>query len=200
MALQRLEVETSSFVQERRCGRILDQREVVPGEFLLEEPLAQNHERNDKRDDHQEHDTDAHQLLSPDCSVARPHVRDHNGPRAAALAHEPSRAVAVERSVSVDADAAVLALETAVCAFVYVFLTAAEFEKRTTFELEKIVPSQFSGDVSKTLSDYFGENPTEAYHCHPTKTQGSVSRFHVKLSCYYVILRVHSKTHKKLND
>lgn len=151
--MQCLEVEASSLVEQRCCGRILDQREVGSRVFLLEEPLAQNHERNNKRNDNQEHDADAHQLLPPDDSVTRPHIWDHDGPRAAALAHKPSRAVAVERSVSVDADAAVLTLvgKVAACAFVDVFLTSARLIKRTkikketdttqkiTFKLEKIL-------------------------------------------------------------
>lgn len=136
--MQRLELKPGSLVEQGRCGRILDQREVSPGIFLLEEPLAENHERNHKRNDYQEHDADAHQLLSPDGRVTRPHIRNHNGPRAAALAHEPGRAVAVKGSVSVDTDAAVLALvsEVAACAFIDVFLTSAKLTKRQRLKKE----------------------------------------------------------------
>lgn len=109
----------------------MHQRQVIPGVVLLENLFTESDEEYDKGDDDEEHHSDADELLLPDHSVSRLHVRHHHRPQTAALAHEARRAVTVERAVSVYAHAAVLTLALGVraVALVHVLLTPAGTEE-----------------------------------------------------------------------
>lgn len=127
-AVQELELNPVGLVQQRSSGGVLDQRQIVPRVVLLENGLPERDEQHDEGDDDEDHQRDADQLFFVDHGVSRLHVWDKDAAQAAALAHEPGRAVTVEGAVSVHAHAAVLTLPpwTRAVAFVYVVPTTAE--------------------------------------------------------------------------
>lgn len=126
-AVEGFELNAVGFVEQRRRGRVLDQRQVVPRVIFLENFFAECDEEDDECDDDEEHHGDANQLLLTDHGVAGLHVGHHHGSQPAALAHEARGAVAVEGAVGVDADSPVLTLSLWITAItlVHVFLTAA---------------------------------------------------------------------------
>lgn len=129
--METLELHTAGLVEQGGGGRVLDQGQVAPRVVLLENLLAESDEEDDEDDDDKQHHGDADQLLLANHGVSGLHVGDDDGPQAAALAHEPGGAVAVEGAGGVDADAAVLTLPLGVVAvtFVHVFLTPAAWRE-----------------------------------------------------------------------
>lgn len=125
--MQGLKLNTIGLVEEGCSCRVLDQRQIVPRVVLLEDLLAESDEKDDKGDDDKKHHSDADQLLLTDHSVTCLHVGDDDRSQAAALTHKTCRAVTVEGTVSVDADAAVLTLALWIVAvtFIHILLTAA---------------------------------------------------------------------------
>lgn len=129
-AVQELELDPVSLIQQRSGGGILHQGQVVPGVVLLENRFPESHKKHDEGDDDEDHQCDTDQLFLVDHGIPRLHVRHENATQAAARAHESRAAVAVEGTVSVHTHAAVLTLPPWIhaVALVYVVPTTAEFE------------------------------------------------------------------------
>lgn len=129
-AVQELELDPVSLIQQRSGCGILHQGQVVPGVVLLENRFPESHEKHNEGDDDEDHQCNTDQLFLVDHGIPRLHVRDKNATQAAARAHESRAAVAVEGTVSVHTHTAVLTLPPWIhtVAFIYVVPTTAEFE------------------------------------------------------------------------
>lgn len=104
------ERDAVALVEQRGCGGVLHQRDVVTGVVLAEDLLAEDDEQDDQNEDDEEDHRDANELLLPHVGVAGLDVGHHHGAQPAVLSHKARGAVTEEGAKYVDAGAPVLTL------------------------------------------------------------------------------------------